>query len=428
MTTPIFTDKQNNNKACPMSPDEARRVYEMFWEFSNHLFGDMTMVRPTGNRVDQLSVIAFPFYPDMADAVLGELERMLQTENCLVAGEGSHKHYLVGHKRKDYHVVLDLLRDREEFEESRAKSEYPAIVGVMMGQLARSLGYRLGGVLELCATGRDGDPQLIPLTEDHGHMFALLDVPKTYVPSPEGIAAYITGSSRFDVEAWNAAGDLAKIKDLVNNPLFKKAMDLVTASDKRAEGAATVLDLSAEGVDVRTALAREIGIIGEGVVEAVEKAAAAVPKRKRLISGKMLMRMGYKPGKLMGEILDAVSKNFGEESNIQAIRAWVQTHYPLGGKKGGKQKQTPKQEKAAKDPVDAAVDLSVEDETLRGNLLAMADSMAEDQFCLFDYGVGQEKVRLEGSQILEAARRVRAWEDLTKQPAPEQGSEEEEAE
>ena len=64
---------------------------------------------------------------------------------------------------------------------------------------------------------------------------------------------------------------------------------------------------------------------------------AATPPPRRLITGDDLIALGYAPGPLFAEMLEAISaaQEEGEITTPEEARAWVRARFAAGGPSGG---------------------------------------------------------------------------------------------
>ena len=262
-----------------------------------------------------------------------ELREACKEWGYLTVHNGNFEHVLYPFRGKEHQIDF-IFANTDEYSIFRYFYASPTTRNAIVGHFARSLGYKFStkGML-LHITDKRGQNYYYTLTTDLELALSLLQLEKKtdkeIFASPEAFAEWIMASPRFDTERFESVTNKQSHRDARTDSFCNRAYEIIHNSNKKSSIPSSRIDFKAEEFDLANSLKLEESILGDNIVEKIksyckEKSRIVEP----IISGDLLIEMGYKSGPLFRTIIQRVSEEFPEGADEEILKTYVKNNFP----------------------------------------------------------------------------------------------------
>ena len=235
--------------------------------------------------------------------------------------------------KDDILVQIDLIfaGSQRRFDTLKYFYSRPIVWNSVIGQFARSLGYifSTNGFFLLIKDARKQNRKIL-LTKDLEASYDILKLKdikdEEIFASPESFCDWIRSSDRFDSDFFKKSHNVNSHRDARRNPWCDKVYEILDGCGQKTNIPVHFVDFSkGEEIDLDEAMQYEISILGTEIVhDMLEQLAKFRDVKRPVLSGDVLIELGYPQGKIIGQILQEVAKNFtvedSEEDKISFVK------------------------------------------------------------------------------------------------------------
>lgn len=231
-----------------------------------------------------------------------------------------------------YQIDFIYCRDELQYQTSKFFYEQPSSFNSLIGQFARSLGYKFSteGLL-LHITDKRKENYYILMHRELSVIMKLLclEMPNfDHIYSrAQNFADWLTSSPRYDSELMKKNFNMNSHRDARREKFCQDVYNILDKQNIQASIPPTKINFSQENFDLNETLKFERNILGD---EIADKVLAECEKRRLIVepimSGDILLEMGFS-GKIIGEILQDVSKKFSAQDELEMIKKYVSENY-----------------------------------------------------------------------------------------------------
>jgi len=233
-----------------------------------------------------------------------------------------------------YQVDFICVNDPEEYEITKFYYSNPIVFNATVGHFARSIGYKFStkGLL-LHITDKRKQNYYIEMSRNLDTILKLLclnkDISHIY-DSPEDFVSWLTSSPRYGSELMDLAENKNAHRDAKIDSFCGDVYKLLEKVNIKEKNPPSKIDFSDEKFSLSQALEFERGIIGNEIVDKViELCEEKMKVESPIISGNVLIELGYKQGPIFKEIIQDVSSVFTKDENINNIKKYILDKYIL---------------------------------------------------------------------------------------------------
>lgn len=271
-----------------------------------------------------------------------ELRKFLGSRGYLFGHNGPMEHIAIlynggigGRDMVLYQIDLIFSGDPKKYETikyfySRSKS-----FNSVLGQFARSLGYIFStdGFFLLVKDARKQNRRIL-LTRDLEVSYEIMKLPefddKEIFKSPEAFSAWIKSSPRFDSERFVESYNRKSHRDSYSDSFCSQVYEILDECGQKSDIPIHSMDFTKENLDISKAMKYEIDVLGKQIInQTLERLKRYETFKKQIISGNVILELGYLQGKLVGMIIQAVSKKFKEGDPEEDMVAFIKEKFPL---------------------------------------------------------------------------------------------------
>lgn len=211
----------------------------------------------------------------------------------------------------------------------------PTVFNSVVGQFARALGYifSTNGFYLLVKDARKQNRKIL-LTEDLEVAYDIMKLPpfkdEEIFKSPKDFAAWIQSSPRFDSKKFVSSHNVKSHRDARRDVWCQEVYDILDTCGQVSDIPVHFVDFTEdEDLDVGEAMKYEVGILGERTVDyMMEQLRKFKEVKKQVLSGDVLIEMGYPQGKMIGQILKKVAENFTVDDPEEDKIMFVKDQFP----------------------------------------------------------------------------------------------------
>lgn len=339
-----FTDKQTGiNPATRIPHDHIIPLGKMVTETFSPFFKKLEMVSQANQLIDKPDNGDIDFVALKRDNTLDTLYKYLEENGFRRKTNGNMVHILypfdVDGELVYYQVDFIMTSDYRSYKINLLYYSNPVVFNATVGHYARSIGYKFStkGLL-IHITDRRKQNYYYKLSQHLDEMLKLLclEMPEDFTEiyeSPKAFATWLMSSPRYDHRLMKLAENKKAHRDAKQDEFCGKVYAILEESKKTSEIPSSRIDFSQGEVDFANMLKHERAIVGDekidGIVEFCKKREEV---QKPVISGDLLIDLGFKPGPNFRIILDDVAKVFNEDSDENEVRSYIMEKYSFEGK------------------------------------------------------------------------------------------------
>jgi len=239
--------------------------------------------------------------------------------------------------KDDILVQIDLIfaGSQRRFDTLKYFYSRPIVWNSVIGQFARSLGYifSTNGFFLLIKDARKQNRKIL-LTKDLEASYDILKLKdikdEEIFASPESFCDWIRSSDRFDSDFFKKSHNVNSHRDARRNPWCDKVYEILDGCGQKTNIPVHFVDFSkGEEIDLDEAMQYEIDTLGPEVVHDMIEQLEKINKVKLpVLSGDVLIQLGYPEGKIIGQILQEVAKNFTVDDPEEDKISFVKERFP----------------------------------------------------------------------------------------------------
>ncbi|HUS50662.1 MAG TPA: hypothetical protein VMZ91_10885 [Candidatus Paceibacterota bacterium] len=265
-----------------------------------------------------------------------DLRQYCEERNILIGHNGPMEHILFPFDDKNnYQIDLIITGDEENYKTFVYFYGKDVTFNSIVGQFARSMDYIFStdGFFRLVKDARKQNRKFL-LTKDLETAYKILMLEEVsddvLFESPQAFADWIESSPRFDSETFRNAHNVKSHRDARKDTFCNEVYQILDATEIKATVPYYKIDFSEGKIDLNKSLDFEKKILGE---EIVEKLLEYIKKlsfvKKPIISGDLIVKLGYPQGPIVGKIIQAVSSRFSEEDSDEDKIDFIKREFQL---------------------------------------------------------------------------------------------------
>lgn len=313
-------------------PEIENRIYNLF----GGIFEKIQIVTAPDlfNKVDHGDIDFVVLKKNDSKNQLRDIAKNYGFEN---AANGNMEHILFPIEDKKYQVDFIFTDDQQEYETCLFFYSQPVVFNAIIGHFARSLGYKFSTMgLLLHITDIRGQNYYVELSRDLETIMTLLclDYSKYNLKlydDPNNFAQWIIESPRFDSQFFEDKFNKNAHRDAKRDAFCERSYKIVDdAKGIVCKIPPTVIDFKKQDFDLKKSLEFESKILGDDIVDRVANfCAEKVAVKERFLTGDFIIGLGYKPGKIIGDILKDVESKFEPDRELTEIEKYIRNNYPI---------------------------------------------------------------------------------------------------
>ncbi len=332
--------KDDINPASRIDLNDVSDIYDALEEQIGHFYHQFVLAEDEDytasvkEDVGDIDIIVRP----LEFSVRKEVREMFEGLHMLTETNGPFDHVLFPFKGKHYQIDLIYCKDEKEFNGHKFFYSRPTTFNAILGHLARSIGYKFStDGLKLRVTNKTGQINYVTVCKDPERSLKILGFDKIpngseLYESPQNFAAWIMSSPRFDTDLFSFVSNQQSHRDSEKDDFCQKAYTILDHSEIKSIIVRPCINYQDDPeINLQDALPFEWKHIYWQEIKAIEKFGKEEekPDPKFLISGKALLRWGYKGGPIFKTIQRDVTARFNENTSIKLVKFYVENKYPL---------------------------------------------------------------------------------------------------
>ena len=272
-----------------------------------------------------------------------DLRKFLAESGFIYGHNGPMEHiafpYMGGIGGRDiklYQIDLIFCGDPKTYSTVLYFYSKPVAWNSVVGQFARSLGYIFStdGFFLLVRDARKQNRKIL-LTKNLELSYEIMQLPgfkeRDLFSSPDAFAEWVRSSPRFDSELFKGSHNRKSHRDSYGDSFCSQVYKILDECGQKTDIQVHNVDFSENPeIDLNKAMAYEIGILGLEVVESMMDQLAKYKEfKKPILSGDVVIGLGYPQGKQIGIILHAVAGAFDEGDPEENMIKYIKETFPL---------------------------------------------------------------------------------------------------
>jgi hypothetical protein len=249
---------------------------------------------------------------------------------------GNMEHVLYPFKGCYHQIDFILAGSKIHYDTLHYFYSKPVVFNSVVGHFARSIGYKFstdGFMLHVTDARKQNRYFLLTYDLRKSYEIMWLDNPdekKDLYDSPMNFAEWILASPRFDCDLFRGNYNMKAHRDSYSEPFCGHVYDILHNSNYKGLEPPSIIDFSQGNANYRDILKREREVLGDEIYDRLISEVEGWSKvKKPIVSGDLLISLGYKPGTLFKEIIKDVSTIFNEESSEDDVVEYIKNKYSL---------------------------------------------------------------------------------------------------